>query len=122
VAKLGRDAGGGGDLKALTAMPTTNIPRASRGGPRPAITCSTPTSTDGIYAALDQHKGCPQNKARNDRENAYFARAMLAEILDRHPPAADRGWTLGGRGWGRLGDLRLERAGAVSLARQLAAF
>jgi len=72
------------------AMPATTS-RTSRGGPKTAITCSTPTQRSmDIYAALDSAKRALQNKARTDRETLY--RSRLARFLDRHPlPTVNRG-------------------------------
>jgi len=68
-------------------MPATTSP-ASRGwAPRTAITLlNAHLNLDGIYAALDQHKGALKTKLETDRENAYRSR-MLAEILIDIPPA-----------------------------------
>ncbi|NQV10742.1 MAG: DNA polymerase I, partial [Cyanobacteria bacterium] len=81
VAKLGVTPEEVVDLKALTGDASDNIPGVKGVGPKTAITLlNSHLSLDGIYAALDQHKGALKKKLETDRENAYRSR-MLAEIL-----------------------------------------
>jgi len=81
VAKLGVTPEEVVDLKALTGDASDNIPGVKGVGPKTAITLlNAHLNLDGIYAALDQHKGALKTKLETDRENAYRSR-MLAEIL-----------------------------------------
>ncbi len=121
VAKLGVTPEEVVDLKALTGDASDNIPGVKGVGPKTAITLlNAHLNLDGIYAALDQHKGALKTKLETDRENAYRSR-MLAEILIDIPLPAEPRLTLGAVDGAALG-LRLEELELFSLVRQLAAF
>jgi len=92
---------------------SANIP-AVRGWAKGAIPCSRPPHSWHLAASSDK---VPSKQARTRVENAYPLR-MLAEDLDRPPPAGEPA-----AGSGVVGALRLRlRGGAVQLAPAVAAF
>jgi DNA polymerase-1 len=67
------------DLKALTGDSSDNIPGVRGVGPKTAISLLKSHGTlDGIYNALDEHKGTLRAKLLEGRESAYRSRLLAA--------------------------------------------
>jgi DNA polymerase-1 len=83
------------DLKALTGDSSDNIPGVRGVGPKTAISLLKSHGTlDGIYNALDEHKGSLRAKLLEGRESAYRSR-LLAAIHRDVPLEAPPRLTLG---------------------------